>query len=460
MPVLAQGATCARFTLMNRFASTLCSVLFATSALGAPFVDLGPMLGHVGTDTARVWVLGSEPAEASVVYSKGPDLSDRRLTAAVELTTKNHLMSILSIENLETAQRYFYAISLDGKIVTPQPYPSFTTAPQTGSPTRQRIVFTSCLGYTGGASAAAWAQMDAGSGADLILLLGDDHYADTTKRKGQSTAYFSHRATPAFRSITSRIPSYNIWDDHDFGPNDSDGTAAGKEESLATFKDFWPNPSYGEADNPGIYYRFTRGDVDFFMLDVRYHRSPDKMIDDGHKTMLGAKQLAWLKRELAASTGRVKIIASGSEWQPNSHADSWTSYPRERDEIFRFIEENQIRGVLLISGDRHFTGGYQIGGKLIEVTSGPLGSKNFPGKNLPDMFLNYGEGKLYSVFDIDTTMPEPKIVLEVHRAGDGVVEKVPLSWPAVLGEERLETLPVQAKPKKAPFQMPFENEGR
>ncbi|MFT5408761.1 MAG: alkaline phosphatase D, partial [Verrucomicrobiales bacterium] len=294
-----------------------------------------------------------------------------------------------------------------------------------------------------------------GSRADLILLLGDDHYADTTQREGQSTAYFSHRSKPGFRSITTRIPTYNIWDDHDYGPNDSDGTADGKETSLATFKDFWPNPSYGETDNPGVYYKFSRADVDFFMLDVRYHRSPDKMIDDGSKTMLGARQLQWLKRELKSSTGKVKIIASGSEWQRNSHTDSWSSYPREREEVFGFIENENITGVLLISGDRHFTGGYQIGGKLIEVTSGPLGSKNFPTKNLPDMFLNYGEGKLYCVFDIDTTKDEPKVILEVHRAGDGIVEKMPLPWKAILGEEKIETLPVQVTPKKPPFQVPF-----
>lgn len=441
---------------MKTITPLICAIFLSGFAAAEPYLELGPMLGHVGTDEARIWIKASGPAQAAILVGQDDDdLSAAKQSGGVKLDPERDFMTTISIGQLAPAQRYFYAVSLDGKIVTPRPYPSFTTAPPAGEPAHQRFAFSSCLGYTGSAPAAAWAQMDAESKADIILLLGDDHYADTTARQGQLTAYFSHRATPGFRSISARTPSYNIWDDHDYGPNDSDATAAGKEISLATFKEFWPNPSYGEADNPGVYYKLSRADIDFFMLDVRYHRSPDKMIDDGTKTMLGMRQLAWLKRELKASTAKVKVIASGSEWQTNSHTDSWSSYPRERDEIFNFIEQEKVTGILLLSGDRHFTGGYQINGKLIEVTSGPLGSKNFPTKNLPEMFFNYGEGKLYSVFDIDTTKAEPKVILEVHRAGDGIVEKIELPWAAILGQQKLKTLPVETIPKKFPYQVPF-----
>ena len=442
---------------MKALARLICAVAipFQATATAAPHLELGPMLGHVGSDVAHVWIKASSAGEASLLISDNSDLAGATTHRAEKLEAGHDFMSTLSAPSLSAGKRYYYAIALDGKIVTPRPYPSFTTAPPDGAPAHQRFAFTSCLGRTGGASAAAWGQMEANANADLILLLGDDHYADTTARAAQLSAYVSHRSVPAYRAISARIPSYNIWDDHDYGPNDSDGTAAGKEISLATFKDFWPNPSYGEPDNPGIYYRFSRGDIDFFMLDVRYHRSPDRMIDDGTKTMLGARQLAWLKAQLKASSAKVKVIASGSEWQRHSHADSWTSYPRERDDLLDFISGEQITGILLVSGDRHFTGGYQIGGKFIEITSGPLGSKNFPTKNLPEMFFNQGEGKLYSVFDIDTTKSPPAVQLEVHRAGDGIVQKITLPWAAILGDEKLPTLPVETVPKKAPFQIPF-----
>lgn len=441
-------------SIMKLTIPLMCSILLTGTLFSEPFLELGPMLGHVGPTEANIWIKASGEAEPAVIVGDRDDLAGAASHPAARLDASRDFMTSLKVGGLEPAKRYFYAISLDGKMITQRPYPSFNTAPPVGEPGRQRIAFTSCLGQTGSASAAAWAQMEAAANADLIILLGDDHYADTTAREAQLSAYVSHRSVPAYRALAARVPSYNIWDDHDYGPNDSDGSAQGKEISLATFKDFWPNPSYGEPDNPGIYFRFSRGQIDFFMLDVRYHRSPDKMIDDGSKTMLGARQLAWLKRELEASTAKVKIIASGSEWQRFSHADSWSSYPREREDLFDFIREQAITGILLISGDRHFTGGYQIGGELIEITSGPLGSKNFPTKNLPEMFFNQGEGKLYSVFDIDTRGPTPEIKLEVHRAGDGIVHQISLPWAAVLGKQKLETLPVEITPKKAPFQIP------
>jgi len=41
--------------------------------------------------------------------------------------------------------------------------------------------------------------------------------------------------------------------------------------------------------------------------------------------------------------------------------DSWgTKDPAGRERIFNFIEENNIKGVLLISGDRHGARGFRI----------------------------------------------------------------------------------------------------
>lgn len=442
---------------MKTFLHLTCTaLLLCTSFAAAPYIDLGPMLGHIGPESASIWLKGSGPGIPSLVVGQEEDLSDGKRHAGPALSSEKDFIESITVDGLAADTRYFYALALDDEIVTPRPFPAFTTASKIGTAERIRIAFSSCLGQEGIAPAAAWAQLDAHANADLVLLLGDNHYADTTARDGQAQAYFDHRSLPGFRSISARLPIYAIWDDHDYGPNDSDATAEGKEESLKTFKQFWPNPSFGEEQNPGIYYKFKRGQVEFFMLDVRYHRSPNKMIDDGTKTMLGERQWAWLKDSLEASEAKTKIIASGSEWQSNGHVDSWTSYPRERDAFFDFLREKEITGIFLISGDRHFTGGYQIGGEFIEVTAGPLGAKNFPTENLPDMFFNHGEGKLYAVLDIDTTNETPKVIVEVHRAGDGIVHSQELPWAAILGQEKLETLPVEKTPEKAPFQVPFD----
>jgi len=204
---------------------------------------------------------------------------------------------------------------------------------------------------------------------------------------------------------------------------------------------FWPNPAYGEADNPGVYFRFSSGDVDFFMTDDRYHRDPNNAPEDGKKSYLGAKQFEWLKRELLASKAKIKVIGSGGEFETQGVAASWASFRRERDELFKFIEENQITGVLLLSGDRHFTAAYQVIGKFIEVTSGPLGSRNSTFRPTAEMFYAAPQqGKFYCIYDVNTATEPPAVTLEIYRASEGQIFRRKFTWDEVLGVTKIKPL--------------------
>ena len=419
----------------------LLSLSFAVPVEGGE-LQSGPMLGHTTAREVNIWAKASGAGSMGVRIGTKKDLSDGREIVPVVLSAESDFMATVKVDGLEAGTRYFYQMMVDGE--AKGGVASFVTA-SGGDGGRLRFAFTSCLGEKGSESAGGWSEMAKRANSEMVFLLGDNHYANTTARAGQSAAYLDHRSVAGFRDLAARVPVYAVWDDHDFGPNDSDGTAVGKEESLATFKDFWANPAYGEEGNPGVYYRFARKGVDFFMLDSRYHRSPDKATDEGMKTMLGARQLQWLLGGLKASPAKVKIVSGGSEWQMNGHLDSWTSYARERAVILDFIRNEKITGVILLSGDRHFTGGYQLRGEVIEVTSGPLGSKNFPTENLPEMFMNHGEGKMFCVLDIDTSAEVPEIALEVFRAGEGMIDRRPLKWSQVNGDEKMTFLPVPMK---------------
>lgn len=408
----------------------------------APYIDQGPMVGHVEPNSARIWVRATGEAPLALRIGKQADLGDGRTVAGPRLQAGADFAGHVAVADLEPSTRYYYAPLLDGQPSVTRPYPSFVTAPPASAPLKMRFAFGSCVGRRAADPAAAWGDMAARAQFDLLLMLGDNNYADSTDPVVQRAFYREQRSVAGFREVTRRTPTYGIWDDHDYGPNDSDGTAPGKERSLQTFQQLWANPSYGQADDPGIYSKFSRGDVEFFLLDDRYHRSPNKAPDDGTKTMLGVKQLAWLKRELLASKAKIKFVASGSEWQINGHADSWTSFDRERRDIWKFIADNKIQGVMLLSGDRHFTGGYQINGQLIEITSGPLGATNYPSIPLPEMFLNYGEGKLYCIFDVDTRTPQPTVALEVYRAGAGLIETRRFTWDEINGVTKIPALPM------------------
>ena len=312
------------------------------------------------------------------------------------------------------------------------------------------------MGDTLAAAAPAWAELAArrtmkpeqGS-FDLLLMLGDNHYANTTEPEKLRVYYTAHRLTGGWRELAAHSPIYAIWDDHDFGPNDSDGTQAGKEESLRIFKEYWANPACGEPGNPGCYYTFTRGDVQFFMLDCRYHRSPNKAPDGPEKTMLGPKQLEWLKRELSASQARIKILSTGSEWETYSQKDSWASFLTERDAFFAWIDQQKIEGIILLSGDRHFAAAYHVVGKFVELSGGPFGSGNAMLKPNPERFTGWDEGRLWFVLDIDTTKASPEVAAELWQAGGGRLERRTFTWDQINGREKIALSPSPLKPARA-----------
>ena len=412
-----------------------------------PYLLLGPMVGHVGDSDARLWARASGPAQFSVLIGSKEDLSDGSIVKGLNPGEASGFMTNVWVGGLKPGSRYYYCVLLDGQRAISRPFPSFLTAPPDGQPARVRFAFTSCVGFREADSAAGWADVATRTNIDMVFLLGDNHYANTSDILKQRSFYHEQRNAAGYRDLTSRIPTYGIWDDHDYGPDNSDATLKGKEGSLKAFLEHWANPSYGELDTPGVYFKFNRGNIDFWMLDVRYHRSPNKATNLAHKTMLGDRQLAWLKQGLLASKAPVKIVASGSEFQTHGTDDSWKSFADERDDLFGFIETNQIQGVILISGDRHFTAGYQVKGKWIEISSGPIGSSNAEAKSHAEMWTKYDKGKIYCVFDVDTRPSTPVVILEIYRAAEGLVERKAFTWDEVLGLAKINpTPPPAAKP--------------
>ena len=96
---------------------------------------------------------------------------------------------------------------------------------------------------------------------DFQILNGDTVYSDTTDYDGIWQHHMTQRQIEPFANIIRKVPTYATWDDHDYGPNDSDGLEEGKENSLRAFVDVFANPSYGTPDHPGIYTTWGHGDV-------------------------------------------------------------------------------------------------------------------------------------------------------------------------------------------------------
>jgi alkaline phosphatase D len=293
------------------------------SATAAPEGTAGPLVGSVTPDSAVVWFFAAEDADCAVRWHPAADEASRQSTQQlvpvpepVGLAPGRPLTAKLG--GLAPDTLYEYAIAIDGSS-DDDLRGSFRTPPAPGTPHKFRMVLTSCMKF--GQPQDSW-KLVLEQEPHFHLTVGDTHYADTTDPSIQWNHHLRYRRVPEFAPVLRDVPIYSMWDDHDYGPNDSDGTAPGKENSLAGWKQIWANPGAGTPETPGAFYRFSWGEIDFFVVDGRYHRSPDLDPDDGNKRMLGDAQFAWLLDGLKSSTAKFKVVASGSTLN-HSERDGW-----------------------------------------------------------------------------------------------------------------------------------------
>jgi alkaline phosphatase D len=223
----------------------------------------------------------------------------------------------------------------------------------------------------------------AGKNPDFMLWLGDNVYLrqqEWNTKTGLFHRYTHDRALPELQRFLACTHHYAILDDHDFGPNDSDRSFWNKNQSLEAFECFWANPSYGVGNIKGAITSFHYGDADFFLLDNRTHRSPNRR-KTGEKTQLGEEQLQWLFDNLASSYARFKFVVMGGQLLSTSEQyESYSNYgfEKERRRIIDFIQNENILNVIFLDGDVHFSevSVLKEEGKpgIWDITSSPLNS--------------------------------------------------------------------------------------
>lgn len=368
----------------------------------------GPLVGHVTSTTAHIWAYaGADPDLRLSWWLEGTEPGAGG-SAVMVATKTDHWAARHVIEGLTPAVTYAYEVTRSGD----EPVVRggrFTTAPVAGQPGRFRMAFSSCMSV-GRQPAQPSFQLLLDQAPAFHMLLGDVVYANTTNRERLWKFHQRQRQVPEFAKAIANLPTYSMWDDHDYGPNNSDGTAKGKEQSLRAFREIYANPGAGTEETPGAFYRYSWGDVDFFVLDGRYHRSPNRAPNDQSKRMLGDAQFEWLVAGLKSSRARFKVLASGSTIRA-SRADGWRVFDFSRKRLFTAIMSNDISGVLYLSGDIHRcgimahpateTGGYP----LYEVISSGIAN---------------GPLKGFCSLDFDTTADDPTVRIRVIQ-GDGTV---------------------------------------
>ena len=217
---------------------------------------------------------------------------------------------------------------------------------------------------------------------DAMLWLGDNTYlreTDWNSRSGILYRYSHTRATPELQGLLGSVHHYAIWDDHDFGPDNSDRGFIHKEATLEAFRLFWGNPTSGLPDQNGITSQFQWADIDFFLLDNRFSRAPDER-KTGERTQFGKAQIEWLLDALKTSKAPFKMVATGGQFlSASAIAENHIKlYPEEREYLIKRIEEEGLTNIIFLTGDRHLTELTEMklpNGKFIyDLTVSPLTS--------------------------------------------------------------------------------------
>jgi alkaline phosphatase D len=275
---------------------------------------------------------------------------------------------IIHLEGLKPGWLIYYELELDGHAVRPATPQVFSLMPpnrQVGGkhqPADISVAITSCTYPARVPVQPIWDQIGAYR-PDALLLIGDNNYMpnrpeayETDKETVAFVMPRYHRFLrdiPGLKSLLATTPSYGIWDDHDYGPNNSDRTFRWRELTLDLFKRYYPNPSAGLPNVPGVFTKFQIADAEFFLLDDRYHRDPNEAPD--RKTMFGAAQLEWLRSSLVSSQATFKIIVNGNSMLVDRHGSGeyWANFGNERDEFLRWMFDNEITGAVFVAGDWH-----------------------------------------------------------------------------------------------------------
>jgi len=168
---------------------------------------------------------------------------------------------------------------------------------------------------------------------------------------------------PDLRLARQMHPWVVIWDNHDFGYVTEGGGQA--------FWEYLPRRDY-HNDIEKIHRSYSFGNLlSLVMIDIEKFRNIDE-IAPGESSVLSNDQRDWFIQELDASDAKWRIVGNQKmfggwysegipQWLPIPNAGnvfddgSWDGFMAERDTVLRFVEENEIDNLMIISGDVHMS---------------------------------------------------------------------------------------------------------
>ena len=361
-------------------------VLLLTTGLAHAAIVAGPMLGYATQREVAVWVQTAGASSVAIEYwpADNPDA-----VARFDAEIGEYGVVQARLANLDPGTIYRYAVVVDDAR-QPLVDNSFSTQPLwqwRTDPPDFAFAIGSChfvnelpFDRPGSPYGGGYEVFESirGTDPDFMVWLGDNVYfreVDWDSRNQLAHRYSHDRAIAPIQRLLASTHHYATWDDHDFGPNDSDRSYALKRDAQDLFRLFWANPNYG-AGGDGVFGHFSWADADFFLLDNRFFRAPNRTPDGPGKVMWGERQYQWLIDALTSSRATLKFVVNGGQVLNGLAVyENVATYPLVRQKLLADLEARGIEGVIFLSGDRHHTELIRLPRSsyaLHEFTSSPL----------------------------------------------------------------------------------------
>jgi alkaline phosphatase D len=427
-------------------------------AADRPVFTHGVQSGDVDMSSGMVWSRVDRPSRIMMEYATTESFSDAvRLAPLNALPETDYAVKRL-IEGLPSDQDIFYrfvaADLQDINTVSEPVIGRFRTAPSSKRSVR--------FAWSGDTAGQGWGIDETGMKTyatiakhqpDFFVHSGDTIYADGSmkdevdlpdgtkwinkvlidEKRNVAQTLDEYRGQWKYnmmdehvRALNAACPTFFQWDDHEVLNNWSDSKDLSqddryKEKSIhvlsaraaRAFHEMTPI-RYIPAEPGRVYRKIAYGPlVDVFFLDMRSYRGPNH---DGFETemtpesrILGAEQVAWLKRELANSKATWKVIAADMPlslivWdnykdrkgdEAVANADNGLPKGRELEiaDLLRFMKTAGISNTIWVTADVHYTAAhyydpskaqFQDFEPFWEFVSGPLHAGTY-GPNDLDM---------------------------------------------------------------------------
>ena len=400
----------------HTIALLLVALLFSANSTTAQYITHGPVIGAVTSNSCKVYVRTKQCGRVLMELSED-SLLQKSFSVGANTDSLRDKTAMLSITSLKPDTRYFYRLLFEGwedsikgsfrtfpvegtrgdftlvtgscqetpnmKVfdVMPKHNPYFLL--HTGDYTYPD--YQICPWYSNNYDTVAYAyrrRYDEKVMKEMLYNMPIDYMHDDNDYVGGSGGEFCKNDMRSFRR-NGKV--YNEMYALPFPPH-------WRRNVIKGYDEFFPHYDLPDTTQ-GIFHSFKFGNAEFFVIDRNSNKAlpnMDAFTYDSVRNrwsfnpppgyaLFGKVQMDWLKKKLLESTADWKFIVSGvplngacekliragvkiQKWHyknwygfhiASGFAQYWAGYPEERNDFMQFLKTNNIKNVLVISGDTH-----------------------------------------------------------------------------------------------------------